>query len=171
MEGKREETVQAIHRMAVQATRIFGLLSCTRLPEVDMLRTGGQSVRPPAPSRPAAAQQATGLVRPRPTPTRPDEAGCSTRPCPPRPAEAGGSAWSQPRTPAASQYVGPPHHFAFHPQYTQYTQGANDVPYFHMDAFVRSMALGEGTPRLYLSARIAFFLFTNSILMCRRCFP
>ena len=157
VEGTRDEMVQAIRRVAAQATRMFGLLSCTRLPEVDTLGTGGQSVRPSAPSRPAVAQQATGSVRPRPTPTRPDEAGCSTRPCPPRPEEAGASAWSQPRTPAASHYVGPPHPFAFHPQYTQYTQGAYDVPYFHMDAFARTMALAEGTPRLYLSARIAFF--------------
>ena len=148
VEGTRDETVQALRRVAAQATRVFGLLSCTRLPEVDTLGTGGQSVRPPAPSRPAAAQQATGSVRPRPTPTRPDEAGCSTRPCP-----------SQPRTPAASHYVGPPHPYGFHPQYTQYTQGAYDVPYFHMDAFARTMGLVEGTPRLYLSADIAFFIY------------
>ena len=79
-----------------------------------------------------------------------------TVPYPPRPEEPGGSAWAQPRTPAPSHYVGPPHPFAFHPQYTQYTQGAYDVPYFPTDAFARAMAPAEGTSRLWLSTLIAF---------------
>ena len=148
VEGTRDDTTQFIRRCRQQATRIFGLLSCTRLSEVGTLQPGAQSVPPPA--HPAAPQQAGGSARPRPTLTHPAEAG-STRPRPTltRPEEASSSrprptltrpeeaSSSRPRpTPAASQYV---------------------VPQYRLDSFVRAMALAEGTSRLCLSARFTFF--------------
>ena len=132
-EGTREDTGQFIRRCRQQARRIFGLLSCTRLPEVGTLQPGSRSVPPPA--RPAAPQQAGGAARPRPTLTRPAEASSSRpRPTLTRPEEASSSR-ARP-TPAASQYV---------------------VPQDRVDSFARAMALAAGTSRLCLSARFTFF--------------